>query len=90
MSTADHSTNCLLTDLFGRDLIDTQPKLSSIQRHEDFIKSIALPSRSFDSVDLELDDLAGDPAVESFGRPRKESQANRVLAILDDLERSGG
>jgi hypothetical protein len=35
------------------------------------------------------DDLTADPLVERYARPRKENQAARVLAILDQLERGG-
>jgi hypothetical protein len=35
----------------------------------------------------ELEDAAGDPLTERFLRHRKESQAARVLSILDDIER---
>ncbi len=36
----------------------------------------------------DLDVLVADPSVvERYGRPRKEKSANRVLEILDQLER---
>jgi hypothetical protein len=35
-----------------------------------------------------IDDALGDPAVELHARRRKNSEAARTLAILDELERS--
>jgi hypothetical protein len=32
--------------------------------------------------------LVGDPCVERFARPIKKSQGNRVLDLLDELDRS--
>ena len=45
-------------------------------------------SASEDHEDF-LRNLAADPMIERYGRPRKESQAARTLALLDSLERSG-
>jgi hypothetical protein len=44
------------------------------------------PGRHYDEIDL----ACSDPLVERFARPRKESQAAKVLDILDQLERSRG
>jgi hypothetical protein len=50
-------------------------------------------ARRLKLLDAKTDDfdeeLVGDPNIEHFGRRRRESQVNRVLAILDELERSG-
>ena len=51
--------------------------------HQAFRESLATPARSFD----EIDHAVGDPLTERFLRPRKESQAARVLLILDELQR---
>jgi hypothetical protein len=33
-------------------------------------------------------EAAGDPMIERYARQRKESQASKVLDLLDELERS--
>ena len=44
-----------------------------------------------DPIDNELDDgLVTDPLIERVGRGRKQSEARRVLAILDEIGRTAG
>jgi hypothetical protein len=33
-------------------------------------------------------EAAGDPMIERYARPRKESQSSKVLDLLDQLERN--
>jgi hypothetical protein len=61
MNTPDHSAACLLTDLFGRDLIDQRRPLS-VQGHHQFRESYALLSRTHD----ELDELVGEIDAAEF------------------------
>lgn len=51
--------------------------------HQAFRESIATPTRHFD----EIDEAMGDPLVERYGMPVKESKASRLLSILDELDR---
>ena len=48
-------------------------------------------SQQADPIDNELDDgLVTDPLIERVGRGRKQSEARRVLAILDEIGRTDG
>jgi len=62
----------------------------TIDDHQDFRRSLqdmgALVSD--DDLDDIDDDLIGDPLVEKYAPRRTDKAANRVLAILDELERS--
>lgn len=51
--------------------------------------AIRQPRRELPEWHHDPHDLTADPLVERYARPRKESQAARVLAILDQLEGSG-
>lgn len=67
-----------LGDRTGAELLQHDPM--------DLLRRLKWLDAKTDDFDAEL---VGDPDIEHFGRRRRESQANRVLAILDDLERSG-
>jgi hypothetical protein len=57
----------------------------SIGEHEQFQKHIAASLADQQAADP-IDDALGDPAVELHARRRKNSEAARVLAILDSLK----
>ena len=58
----------------------------SVADHEKFLRALAAQQAPSDPLD---DELEADPIVELVGRRRKNSEAARTLAILDELERSG-
>jgi hypothetical protein len=60
----------------------------SIAEHQQFQKHIAASLAAQQPADEIDDELEADPAVELHARRRKNSEAARVLAILDELERS--
>ena len=66
-----------LGDRTGADLLQNDP--SELLRR---LRLIADDHVGFN------DDLVGDPTVERFARPLKKSKGNRVLALLDELDRS--
>ncbi len=59
----------------------------SVAEHERFRAELAASLAAQQPAD-EIDDALADPAVELHARRRKNSEAARTLAILDELERS--
>ena len=60
----------------------------SVAEHEQFQKHLAASLADQQPVD-EIDaSLEADPMIERIARRRKNSEAARTLAILDELERS--
>lgn len=59
----------------------------SINDHQAWHHSLLGPN-DIDDI-LDDDGLVADPLIERHANRRKESQANQVLRILDELERSG-
>jgi hypothetical protein len=60
----------------------------SIAEHQQFQKHLAASLAAQQPAD-EIDDaLEADPMIERIARRRKNSEAARTLAILDELERS--
>jgi hypothetical protein len=60
----------------------------SVAEHEQFQKHLAASladQQPVDEIDAELE---ADPMIERIARRRKNSEAARTLAILDELERS--
>jgi hypothetical protein len=60
----------------------------SVAEHEQFQKHLAASLAAQQAADEIDDELEPDPAVELHARRRKNSEAARTLAILDELERS--
>lgn len=58
----------------------------SISEHEAWQHSL-LTLSDHDEID-EVDGLVADPLTERHAKPQKESQAARLIDILDELERS--
>jgi hypothetical protein len=58
----------------------------SVAEHERFRADIAARLRAMQQPDPIDDELEPDPAVELHARRRKNSEAARVLAILDSLK----
>jgi hypothetical protein len=67
-----------LGDRTGAELLQHDPM--------DLLRRLKWLDAKADDFDAEL---VGDPDIEHFGRRRGELQANRVLAILDELETGG-
>jgi hypothetical protein len=87
----DHAAACLLTNLFGRDLIDVQPVTPEV--HQAFRESISAPARPFDAVDLALDEDEDDFDPCLLDRPpgrRSEAETSRLDAIFAELDRRDG
>lgn len=66
-------------------LTDDELMTSTIEKQIAFREAISTPTRNYD----EIDDYVADPLVEFNSSRRSEKSANRVLDILDELERSG-
>jgi hypothetical protein len=66
--------------------VDDHTRRVSVAEHERFRADLAasLAAQQPDPID----DALGDPAVELHARRRKNSEAARTLAILDEIERS--
>ena len=60
----------------------------SVAEHERFRAELAASLAAQQPADEIDDELEADPAVELHARRRKNSEAARTLAILDELERS--
>jgi hypothetical protein len=67
-----------LDDRTGAQLLQNDP--------EELLRRLKWLDACNDDFD---DELVGDPDIEHYGRQRRESQANRVLEILDEIERRG-
>ena len=75
--------------------IDDHTRRVTIADHERFRRDLAAQQSAQqaqpDPIDDELDDgLVTDPLIERIGRGRKQSEARRVLAILDQIGRTDG
>jgi hypothetical protein len=83
----------LEVELLVRDdqRVDDHTRRVTIDDQQNFRRALAASqvNRQADPIADEIDDeLEADPAVELHARRRKNSEAARVLAILDELERS--
>jgi hypothetical protein len=83
----------LEVELLVRDdqRIDDHTRRVTIDDQQFFRRALAASqvNRQADPIADEIDDeLEADPAVELHARRRKNSEAARTLAILDELERS--
>jgi hypothetical protein len=68
--------------------VDDHTRRVSVAEHEQFQKHLAAQQAAQQPVD-EIDaSLEADPMIERIARRRKNSEAARTLAILDELERS--
>jgi hypothetical protein len=80
----------LPVELLVRDdqRVDDHTRRVSVAEHEQFQKHLAASLADQQPVD-EIDaSLEADPMIERIARRRKNSEAARTLAILDELERS--
>jgi hypothetical protein len=67
-----------LGDRTGGELLQNDP--GELLRR---LKRLEAEAQSFDD-----DELVTDPLVERYARPRKKAQGDRVLDLLDELDRS--
>ena len=68
--------------------VDDHTRRVSVAEHERFRADLAASLAAQQPVD-EIDaSLEADPMIERIARRRKNSEAARTLAILDELERS--
>jgi len=72
-------------------LVDADKRRVTIAEVQDFRESIASNDERFDEIDNLLDDeIQVDPYDGDPPSKRKDSELNRVLSILDSLERGDG
>jgi hypothetical protein len=80
----------LPVELLVRDdqRVDDHTRRVTIDDQQNFRRALAASqvNRQADLIADEIDDALGDPAVELHARRRKNSEAARVLAILDSLK----
>jgi hypothetical protein len=67
-----------LGDRTGGELLQNDP--DELQRR---LRRLEAEAQSFDD-----DELVTDPLVERYARPRKKAQGDRVLELLNELDRS--
>jgi hypothetical protein len=60
----------------------------SVAEHEQFQKHLAASLAAQQPAQQSADEIEADPMIERIARRRKNSEAARTLAILDELERS--
>jgi len=72
-------------------LVDADKRRVTIAEVQDFRKSISRPTERYNEIDNLLDDeIQVDPYDGDPPSKRKDSELNRVLSILDSLERGNG
>jgi hypothetical protein len=75
----------------GDQRVDDHTRRVTIDDQQNFRRALAASqvNRQADLIADEIDDqLEADPMIERIARRRKNSEAARTLAILDELERS--
>ena len=75
----------LPVELLGRD---DQRHSVSVADHQQWREDLATSQAAQKAQPDPIDDALADPLVERIARRRKNSEAARTLAILDELERS--
>jgi hypothetical protein len=60
----------------------------SVAEHEQFQKHLAASLAAQQPAQQSADEIEADPMIERIARRRKNSEAARTLAILDELEMS--
>ena len=80
----------------NRELLEIERLIRADQRHsvsvadhQQWREDLATLQAAQKAQPDPIDDALADPLVERIARRRKNSEAARTLAILDELERSG-
>lgn len=60
---------------------------ASVADHEHFLKSISTDHRGVDEIDRAVEELAADPIHDHAPAYQSKHKVNRVLSILDELDR---